>query len=164
MKVADIPRRLTTLSTNPTRVSCLRENFTSSSCGEGLETDQASAEEPRQSLTRQLDIRNIKTTLGMEVLRCQTPLMVQKEIWVHLLAYNLIRLLMAQAAVTAGVHPRELSFKHIVQIWIEWASHIPNAHAERCQATLFQLIAQRRVDNRPGRIEPRARKRCHRPS
>lgn len=107
----------------------------------------------------ELDIRNIKTTLGMEVLRCRTPAMAQKEMWVHLLAYNLIRLLMAQAALTAGVHPRELSFKHTVQIWIEWTAHMPNAHVERCQATLFRLIAQRRVGNRPGRIEPRARKR-----
>lgn len=107
----------------------------------------------------ELDIRNIKTTLGMEVLRCRTPMMAQKEVWVHLLAYNLIRVLMAQAACAAGVHPRELSFKHTVQIWIEWASHIPNAHAERRQAALFRLIAQRRVGNRPGRLEPRARKR-----
>jgi hypothetical protein len=64
----------------------------------------------------ELDIRNIKTTLGMEVLRCLTPKMVDKELWVSLLAYNLIRLLMAQAAYNAGVHPRELSFKHTVQM------------------------------------------------
>jgi hypothetical protein len=47
----------------------------------------------------ELDIRNIETTLGMDVLRCLTPQMVQKELWVYLLAYNLIRLLMAEAAV-----------------------------------------------------------------
>src|SRR5690606_28295289 len=46
----------------------------------------------------ELDLRCIKTTLGMEVLRCMTPAMVEKELWVHLLAYNLIRVLMAQAA------------------------------------------------------------------
>ena len=46
----------------------------------------------------ELDLRNIKTTLGVEVLRCLTPQMVEKELWVHLLAYNLIRLLMAQAS------------------------------------------------------------------
>jgi hypothetical protein len=100
----------------------------------------------------ELDIRNIKTTLGMEVLRCLTPAMVEKELWVSLLAYNLIRLLMAQAAHTAGVYPRELSFKHTVQMWSSW----PSA-AEPSE--LFRLIAQRLVGNRPGRSEPRVRKR-----
>jgi len=100
----------------------------------------------------ELDIRNIKTTLGMEVLRCLTPAMVEKELWVCLLAYNLIRLLMAQAAHTAGLHPRELSFKHTVQMWSSWPSS-----AEPSE--LFRLIAQRPVGNRPGRMEPRVRKR-----
>jgi hypothetical protein len=71
----------------------------------------------------ELDLRNIKTTLGVEVLRCLTPRMVEKELWVHLLAYNLIRLLMAQAALDADVHPRQLSFKHTVQLWAEWTAH-----------------------------------------
>lgn len=103
-------------------------------------------------VSSQLDIRNIKTTLGMEVLRCLTPTMVEKELWVGLLAYNLIRLLMAQAAHTAGVHPRELSFKHTVQLWSHWP-----VNAEPSE--LFRLIAQRPVGNRPGRSEPRVRKR-----
>jgi hypothetical protein len=60
----------------------------------------------------ELDLRNIKTTLGMEMLSCKTPVMAEKEIWVYLLAYNLIRLLMAQAALVADRLPRELSFKH----------------------------------------------------
>ena len=51
----------------------------------------------------ELDLRNIKTTLGMDVLSCQTPQMNEKEMWVHLLAYNLIRRLMTQAALDAGV-------------------------------------------------------------
>lgn len=100
----------------------------------------------------ELDIRNIKTTLGMEVLRCMTPAMVEKELWVCLLAYNLIRLLMAQAAHTAGLCPRELSFKHTVQMWSSWPGG-----AEPSE--LFRLIAQRPVGNRPGRSEPRVRKR-----
>jgi len=106
----------------------------------------------------ELDIRNIKTTLGLDVLRCLTPQMVEKELWVSLLAYNVIRLLMAQAARTAGVHPRELSFKHTVQMWTEWTSktlRVEPAH----RAEFFRLIAQLTVGNRPGRIEPRARKR-----
>ena len=105
----------------------------------------------------ELDLRNIKTTLGMEVLRCLTPAMVQKELWVSLLAYNLIRLLMAQAASNAGVHPRQLSFKHTVQLWTAWSTHAPHVLAQ--PNDLFRLIAQLPVGNRPGRIEPRARKR-----
>jgi DDE family transposase len=106
----------------------------------------------------ELDLRNIKTTLGMDVLSCQTPQMNEKEMWIHLLAYNLIRLVMAQAAADAGVHPREISFKHTVQIWIGWSSQVRGTQLERCP-DLFRLIAQRKVGNRPGRVEPRARKR-----
>ena len=104
----------------------------------------------------ELDLRNIKTTLGMDVLSCLTPQMVKKELWVYLLAYNLIRLLMAQAAQYAGLHPRQLSFKHTVQISIAWLSQPKLTGAEH---QLLRLIAQLRVGNRPGRIEPRARKR-----
>jgi len=111
----------------------------------------------------ELDLRNIKTTLGMDVLSCQTPQMNEKEMWVHLLAYNLIRLLMTQAALDAGVHPRELSFKHTVQMWMEWTSQrLPN-HPALHNSTLFRLIAQLKVGNRPDRIEPRARKRRPKP-
>jgi len=103
----------------------------------------------------ELDIRNIKTTLGMEVLRCLTPPMVEKELWVYLLAYNVIRLLMAQAAQYAGLHPRELSFKHTVQMWSVWTMTALRTDP----AEFFRLLAQLTVGNRPGRIEPRARKR-----
>ena len=140
-------------------VSRLRENFTSGSYGEGLETGRSLIPVPRQSFTRQLDFRNIKTTLGMEVLRCLTPQMVKKELWVNLLAYNLIRLLMAQAAAESGRQPRELSFKHTVQIWSQWtALHSATRHDWQ-RDILFKLIAQVRVGQRPGRLEPRARKR-----
>jgi len=64
----------------------------------------------------ELDLRNIKTTLGMEMLSCRTPAMAEKEIWVYLLAYNLIRLLMAQAALLTDIIPRQLSFKHTLQL------------------------------------------------
>jgi hypothetical protein len=82
-------------------------------------------------------------------------------LWVHLLAYNLIRLLMAQAALDADVQPRQLSFKHTVQLWVEWTAHRVNLSAD--PDTLFRLIAQPTVGNRPGRIEPRARKRRPKP-
>ena len=111
----------------------------------------------------ELDLRNIKTTLGMDVLSCQTPQMNEKEMWVHLLAYNLIRLLMTQAALDGGVHPRELSFKHTVQMWMEWTSQRLPTNLALHNPTLFRLIAQLKVGNRPGRIEPRARKRRPKP-
>ena len=103
----------------------------------------------------ELDLRNIKTTLGMERLSCQTPAMAIKEIWVYLLAYNLIRLMMAQAASLADRLPRQLSFKHTVQIWIAWTQHIHRIDHDKLRG-LFVLIAQQHVGERPGRIEPRA--------
>jgi hypothetical protein len=110
----------------------------------------------------ELDFRNIKTTLGMGVLRCLTPQMIEKELWVNLLAYNLIRLLMAQAAIESGLQPRNLSFKHTVQIWTQWTS-LDFAGQQTRRDILFKLIAQVTVGQRPGRLEPRARKRRPKP-
>ena len=78
-------------------------------------------------------------------------------------AYNLIRLLMAQAAINAAVHPRHLSFKHTVQMWTEWTSRHPGSHPAQHNEVLFRLIAQLKVGNRPGRMEPRACKRRPKP-
>lgn len=110
----------------------------------------------------ELDLRNIKTTLGMEMLSCKTPEMAIKEIWVYLLAYNLIRLLMAQAALLADRLPRQISFKHTVQLWFAW-SHYATHFGDESLTNLFVLIAQQQVGNRPGRIEPRAIKRRPKP-
>ena len=107
----------------------------------------------------ELDLRNIKTTLGMERLSCKTPTMAIKEIWVYLLAYNLIRLMMAQAALLADRLPRQLSFKHAVQLWIAWDRHANGTAHDYKLYGLFVLIAQQQVGDRPGRIEPRAIKR-----
>jgi hypothetical protein len=111
----------------------------------------------------EVDLRHIKTTLGMEMLSCKTPSMCEKEVWVYMLAYNLIRLLMAQAAVTAGVLPRHLSFKHTLQVWVAWSQRQFFTGAPEDTAGLFRLIAQIRVGNRPGRIEPRLVKRRPKP-
>ena len=111
----------------------------------------------------ELDLRNIKTTLGMEVLSCKTPQMCEKEFWAYLLAYNLIRLLMAEAALQADVLPRQLSFKHTLQIWVAWSQRQFLSAADEDTATLLVLIAQIRVADRPGRIEPRAVKRRPKP-
>ena len=85
----------------------------------------------------------------------------EKQLWVHLLAHNVIRLLMAQAAAKAGVEPRGLSFKHTLQLWIEWNAR--GMSASQDDDLLFRLIAQFQVGQRPGRIEPRLRKRRPKP-
>ena len=107
----------------------------------------------------ELDLRNIKTTLGMEELRCKTPEMAIKELWVYLLAYNLIRLLMAQSALLADQIPRQLSFKHTVQIWLAWQHLGGESQDGTCIQALLVLIGHPRVSLRAGRIEPRALKR-----
>jgi hypothetical protein len=107
----------------------------------------------------ELDIRNIKTTLGMETLSCKTPQMGKKEMWVYLLAYNLIRLLMAQSALMADVLPRTLSFKHTRQLWLGWSRTQKQTNAPDSISGLLLLVAEQSIGNRPGRIEPRAIKR-----
>ncbi len=111
----------------------------------------------------ELDLRNIKTTMGMERLSCLTPDMAITELWVYLLAYNLIRLMMAQAAQIADCLPRELSFKHTLQIWIAWDCYALGNENDHTLQSIFVLIAQQRVADRPGRIEPRAVKRRSKP-
>ena len=109
----------------------------------------------------ELDLRNLKTATGMDVLSCQTPQMNEKQLWVHLLAYNVIRLLMAQAACNAELDPRNVSFKHTVQLWTEWVARGLCSVNDRQR--LFTSITQCKVGHRPGRIEPRMRKRRPRP-
>lgn len=106
----------------------------------------------------ELDIRHIKETMGMNILSCKTPEMAVKEVWVYLLAYNLIRLMMAQSALLADIKPRSISFKHCLQLWLIYMHHPQSLDSEKL-AVLFKMMAQQRVGNRPGRIEPRAVKR-----
>ena len=112
----------------------------------------------------ELDIRHIKTTMGMDTLSCQTPEMAEKEIWVYLLAYNLIRLIMIQSALLCDVIPRQLSFRHTVQLWQAYHQRISCSENQiDLSKQLLLLIGQRRVGNRPGRVEPRALKRRQKP-
>lgn len=109
----------------------------------------------------ELDLRSIKQVMQMDVLRCKSPAMVRKEIWMHLLAYNLIRTLMAQAAATAGVCPRDLSFKGALQTLVVFAAagwSCPRRGNELYRAVL-RAVATHRVNDRPDRVEPRAVKR-----
>jgi hypothetical protein len=115
----------------------------------------------------EVDIRSIKSTMKMDILRCKTPEMVHKEVWAHLLAYNLLRTVMAVAAAENGIEPRQVSFKGAKQVLTAFAPKIeaarPDQRAGLVEA-LLTAIAYDRVGNRPGRWEPRARKRRPKPS
>ena len=78
----------------------------------------------------EVDIRSIKSTMQMDVLRCKSPEMVHKEIWAHLLAYNLLRTVMAVAAAEVGIEPREVSFKGAKQAVTAFAPKIEAARPE----------------------------------
>jgi hypothetical protein len=110
----------------------------------------------------ELDIRHIKETMGMGILSCKTPEMAIKEMWVHFLAYNLIRFLMMKSALLADICPRTISFKHCMQLWLSWSQQFTKMDQEKSQI-IFMLIAQQTVGNRPGRMEPRAVKRRSKP-
>jgi hypothetical protein len=110
----------------------------------------------------ELDFRSIKCALKMDVLRCQSPEMVEKEVWMHLLAYNLIRGVMAQAARAHGRAPRRVSFTGAWQTMKAFHDSLNGASPagrERLVAAMLQAIAGHRVGDRPGRVEPRATKR-----
>jgi len=117
----------------------------------------------RQRWNVELDIRCIKTVLGMDRFTCKTPSMVRKEFYTYLLAYNLIRVRMAQAAKLHDKKPREISFKACKAAMTIWLPVIASAGSERERDTLERLmldtIASRTVSDRPGRSEPRKIKR-----
>ena len=110
----------------------------------------------------ELDLRSLKTTLNMDILRCKTPAMVRKEVWAQLLAYNLIRTVIAQAATAHEVTPREISFKGALRTMQAFAARLMDKAGEAESALykkLLAAIAMHEVGNRPNRVEPRARKR-----
>jgi len=107
----------------------------------------------------ELDLRNIKTTLGMETLSCKTPDMIEKEIWIYLLAHNLIRITMAEAASLSDILPRQLSFKHSLQLWRVWRQQSNRLGDPQSLNVLLLLMIENTVGHRPGRVEPRAVKR-----
>jgi Transposase DDE domain len=110
----------------------------------------------------ELDLRALKVTLGMDVLRCKSPAMVRKEVWAHLLVYNLIRSVLARAARREGCAPRELSFTGARQTLAAFAERLLGARGPAVVALyegLWAAVGVHRVGNRPDRVEPRARKR-----
>jgi Transposase DDE domain len=117
----------------------------------------------RARWNNELDLRSIKRTLQMHELRCKTPELVRKEIWMHILAYNLIRTIMAQAAATHDLPPRSISFKGTVQTLEAFQSAIQEAHHSTRRLELYQhlldAVATHQVADRPNRFEPRLQKR-----
>ena len=123
----------------------------------------------RQRWNNELDLRSIKTTMQMEELRCKTPELVRKEIWTHILAYNLIRTIMAQAATRHDILPRTISFKATIQT-LEAFQPLLAFHNQHCKPILNQLfhhvieiVVVNRVADRPDRFEPRRKKRRPKP-
>jgi hypothetical protein len=120
----------------------------------------------RQRWHVELDLRSIKSIMQMDVLRCETPEMVRKEIWVHLLGYNLIRTLMSDAAEEQGCHPRELSFTGALQTlraFQEVMMVVDGDLREQLCVVMLKVIGRPRVGGRPDRVEPRAVKRRPKP-
>ena len=130
-----------------------------------LDVEQATKEELidlyRSRWNNELDFRSVKITMQMDRLRCKTPELVRKEIWTHLLAYNLIRTIMAQAASKHDQQPRMISFKGTIQT-LEAFQQIISIQGQRSQAFriamyqyMLDMIANHQVGNRPNRFEPR---------
>jgi hypothetical protein len=113
----------------------------------------------------ELDLRSLKAVMQMRELRCKTPDLVHKEVWAHVLAYNLIRTVMAQAAARHGVLPRTISFKGALQTLeafqplLELETAQDAASRLRLNHDLLDAIATHRVADRPNRYEPRVKKR-----
>jgi hypothetical protein len=97
--------------------------------------------------------------MQMDVLRGKTPSMVQKEIWCHLLAYNLLRGLLTEAAKAKDVLPRQLSVKGALQAVESFTPAMMAVNSESLYNALLTTVSAHRVGNRPGRMEPRAKKR-----
>jgi hypothetical protein len=110
----------------------------------------------------ELDLRSLKQTMQMDVLRCESAEMVQKEVWAHLLAYNLLRGQMAKAAEEGGLVPLQISFKGALQLVNAFASVLWTADIDEIAEIMGRLraaIGSQQVGQRANRCEPRARKR-----
>lgn len=129
---------------------------------------QAFADLYRRRWWAELSLRDIKTSLKMDVLRCMTPTMIQKELWMHLIAYNLIRAVMLKAAETYRAPIRRMSFKGTVATVRQWAPILAAANLDEPQRrqmthALLSCLATDLLPYRPSRNEPRARKRRPKP-
>lgn len=127
--------------------------------------DESLAALYRRRWAVELCFRDIKTTLGLDVLRCLSPELIEKEVWLQVLAHNLVRALMLEAAWTHGVELARLSFKGTVDTLRQWTPlFAPTLFAfKRARQELLRVIAADQVPDRPNRVEPRARKRRPKP-
>jgi hypothetical protein len=113
----------------------------------------------------ELDVRALKDGMLMGELRGKTPEMVRKEVWAHVLAYNLIRTVMAQAAAEHGFPPCSISFTGTLQTLaafrplLELQAAGGNGSRLRMYRDLLCAIACHRVGGRPNGYEPRVKKR-----
>ena len=119
----------------------------------------------RARWNNELDLRIIKQTLQMNVLCCKTPELIRKEIWAHIISYNLIRAMIAQAATKHAIEPRTISFKGAIQTLaafqplIEAICRDRTKHRIEIYHQILDAIAMHRVGDRLDRFEPRLRKR-----
>ena len=107
----------------------------------------------------ELDLRSIKVSMQMDVLRAKTPTMVHKEIWCHLLAYNLLRGTIAESAKQHNALPRQLSVKGAMQAVESFTPAMMATKNGDLYHAFLLTVAAHRVGNRPGRKEPRMKKR-----
>ena len=108
----------------------------------------------------ELGIRDLKHSMHMDVLRSKTPDMVQKELWAGILAYNLLRGTMSESAKRSGVTPRQLSVKSAMQAVESFTpAMMAVADNDALYDAFLTTVSARRVGNRPGRQEPRLKKR-----
>jgi Transposase DDE domain len=129
---------------------------------------------PKQELAKiyqlrwqvEINLKSLKSVMNMDMLSCKTPEMVRKEIGIHFLAYNFIRIIMSEACGQHNALPNQISFKGTVQLLNNMMPHFLNSGKTRNKimyAELLRKIVKNKVGNRPGRIEPRAVKRRRKP-
>jgi hypothetical protein len=115
----------------------------------------------------ELSFRDIKTTMGMEELRCRSPRMIEKELRMFLVAYNCIRSLMVDSAIKHHLSIERISFKGTVDTLASFAPVLFHTTARRTLTTrrnrLLTILAEDALPHRPGRVEPRAVKRRPKP-
>jgi len=117
----------------------------------------------RRRWQAELNLRSLKMTLQMDILRGKTPAVVRKEVWAHLLVYNIVRGLMAQGAHAVAIRPDKVSFTGALQTFNAFLPHLLNAGTSQEAAArwtaMIGAISEHRVGDRPDRYEPRAVKR-----
>ena len=132
---------------------------------ESIYPDEAIAALYRRRWSVELFFRDIKTTLGLDVLRCLSPELIEKEVWLQAIGYNLVRALMVEVAWTHGVDVARLSFKGTVDTLRQWTPLLARGTgvSRAARRELLRIIAADQVPDRPDRVEPRARKRRPKP-